>query len=137
MELTGQCKIVPPVEQEHNIEYPLSGEPSIWITLYLGPRVRPSQPGTLSRWPTRRGLKKKNHSFGLATLETRLPGNKNVFVCFQTILTGVVNSVLSLDPRLQFEIYAIILLVPAAGFALNAILRVVLLSKRNNPVKFT
>ena len=60
-----------------------------------------------------------------------------MFVCFQTILTGVVNSVLSLDPRLQFEIYAIILLVPAAGFALNAILRVVLLSKRNNPVKFT
>jgi hypothetical protein len=43
---------------------------------------------------------------------------------------------MELEIQLQFEIYAVILLVPALGFALFAILKIVLLSKRRSPVQF-
>jgi hypothetical protein len=55
---------------------------------------------------------------------------------FQSILTAVVNTAMELEIQLQFEIYAVILLVPALGFALFAILKIVLLSKRRSPVQF-
>jgi hypothetical protein len=55
---------------------------------------------------------------------------------FQSILTAVVNTAMELEIQLQFEIYAAILLVPTLGFAVFAILKIVLLSKRRWPVQF-
>jgi hypothetical protein len=51
-------------------------------------------------------------------------------VFFQTILTGVVNTALSLDIQLQFEIYAVLMLCPAVGFAAYAAVKMALHSRR-------
>jgi hypothetical protein len=56
-------------------------------------------------------------------------------LCFQNC-QRILLSMAHMEIQLQFEIYAVILLVPALGFAVFAILKIVLLSKRRSPVQF-